>query len=319
MTDDEKIAKDQSTAGEPPQGAASTPETSETVPPTGPKSGAETVPETRPESGPDMGPDIGPDRGSEPAPEKEPETGSDAGPDAGPDTAWNAAPETAAEAVEEPADAVPARDAPIEEASAHGAGAPGQASDDPLGDAPGPDGAEPPTLDDLVPGLDEAIAEEQRQALHAEVEALTAERDALKEKLMRALAEAENVRRRADRDRRDAETYGGTKLARDLLSVHDNMERALAAVDDSLREGHGAFIEGLELTARELVNAFSKHKIELHRPEKGEKFDPNLHQAMFEAPVPGAEPGTVIEVMQPGFTIAGRLLRPALVGVARSA
>lgn len=152
-----------------------------------------------------------------------------------------------------------------------------------------------------------------------EIIALTAERDELKDKLMRALAEAENTRRRAERDRKDAEAYGGTKLARDLLSVHDNMERALAAADDDMRAVAGSLIEGVELTQKDLLNAFSKHKIEMVAPERGEKFDPNLHQAMFEAPVPGAENGTVIEVMQAGFTISGRLLRPALVGVAKAA
>ena len=153
----------------------------------------------------------------------------------------------------------------------------------------------------------------------AEIITLTAERDELKDKLMRALAEAENTRRRAERDRKDAETYGGTKLARDLLSVHDNMERALEHADDAAREAAGGVIEGVELTRNELLSAFAKHKIEKVAPEKGEKFDPNLHQAMFEAPIPDAEPGTVIEVMQAGFPISGRLLRPALVGVAKSA
>ncbi len=132
------------------------------------------------------------------------------------------------------------------------------------------------------------------------------------------MAETENVRRRAERDRKDAELYGGTRLARDLLAVHDNLDRALGHVDDELRAQAENFIEGVELTQRELLNAFAKHKIEKIVPEPGEKFDPHRHQAMFEAPVPGAEPGTVIEVMQAGFTIADRLLRPAMVGVARA-
>lgn len=175
------------------------------------------------------------------------------------------------------------------------------------------------TAEDLVPGLADAVAAEELAALRAEVDALAAERDALKDRLMRALADAENTRRRAERDRRDAETYGGTKLARDLLSVHDNLERAMAAADEAIREAHPGFIEGVELTRRDLLNAFAKHRIEPVNPERGEKFDPNRHQAMFEAPVPGAAPGTVIEVMQAGFVIADRLLRPALVGVAKAA
>ncbi|MEO0361319.1 MAG: nucleotide exchange factor GrpE, partial [Pseudomonadota bacterium] len=161
-------------------------------------------------------------------------------------------------------------------------------------------------------------ADPMADAAAEEIAALTAERDELRDKLMRALAEGENVRRRAERDRKDAEAYGGAKLARDLLSVHDNMERALAAADDAAKAAASSLIEGVELTQRELLSAFAKHKIEKVEPAAGEKFDPNLHQAMFEAPVPGAEPGTVIEVMQAGFTISGRLLRPALVGVAKA-
>lgn len=167
------------------------------------------------------------------------------------------------------------------------------------------------------PGADDE--NETIAAMLAQIEELTAERDDLQDKLLRALAEAENTRRRAERDRRDAEAFGGTKLARDLLSVHDNFERALAAADDAARANAAGLIEGVELTQKELLNAFAKHKIEKVAPEVGEKFDPNRHQAMFEAPVPGAEPGTVIEAMQAGFTISGRLLRPALVGVAKAA
>ncbi len=174
------------------------------------------------------------------------------------------------------------------------------------------------TAEDLVPGLSDAVAAEEAEALEARIAALEAERDELKDRLMRALADAENTRRRAERDRKDAETYGGTKLARDLLAVHDNLSRAVEAADDALKTEHQAFFEGIELTRRELLNAFSKHRIEPVLPEKGVKFDPNRHQAMFEAPIPGATPGTVIEVMQTGFTIADRLLRPALVGVAKA-
>jgi molecular chaperone GrpE len=172
-------------------------------------------------------------------------------------------------------------------------------------------------VEDLMPGLAEAIgAEAVASGVIAQLEADCFE---MKDKLLRALAESENIRRRAERDRKDAETYGGTKLARDMLAVHDNLDRALSHVDDTQREQAKSFIEGVELTQRELLNAFTKHKIEKVTPAMGEKFDPNRHQAMFEAPIPGANPGTVIEVMQPGFTIADRLLRPALVGVAKAA
>jgi molecular chaperone GrpE len=184
-----------------------------------------------------------------------------------------------------------------------------------------------PDIEDIMPGLAEEI-----EAAAAEAEAagatvtpagviarLEADCYELKDRLLRALAESENVRRRAERDRKDAEAYGGTRLARDLLGVHDSLARTLEATDDAMREQAKGFVEGVELTQRELLNAFSKHKIEKVVPAMGEKFDPNRHQAMFEAPIPGAEPGTVIEVMQAGFTIADRLLRPALVGVARAA
>lgn len=151
--------------------------------------------------------------------------------------------------------------------------------------------------------------------MEGELTAVRAERDDMRDRMMRALAEAENARKRADRDRRDAELYGGTRLARDLLSVYDNMNRALDTIDDSFREQASALIEGLELTKRELLAAFTKHKVEKQEPEFGEKFDPQLHQAMFEAPVPNAPAGTIIQVMNPGFTIGERLLRPAQVGV----
>jgi molecular chaperone GrpE len=181
-----------------------------------------------------------------------------------------------------------------------------------------PDAARP-DVEDLIPGLGDVALHEQVADLEAQVAALTEERDQTRDRMLRALAEVENIRRRAERDRKDAEAYGGTRLARDLLSVHDNLARTVAAADEDLRTAHAGFFEGVELTQRELLNAFGKHKIAPIHPEAGEKFDPNRHQAMFEAPIPGAEPGTVIEVMQSGFMISDRLLRPALVGVAKTA
>ena len=137
----------------------------------------------------------------------------------------------------------------------------------------------------------------------------------LKDRLMRSLAEQENLRKRAERDRRDAETYGGQKLARDLLSVSDNMKRALETVKDDQREANKGLIEGIELTQRELLSAFAKHKIVPVAPEVGEKFDPNMHQAMFEAPFPDVKAGHILQVMSEGYMIGDRLLRPAQVGV----
>ena len=144
---------------------------------------------------------------------------------------------------------------------------------------------------------------------------LIEERIALKDRLMRSLADLENLRKRSERDRKDAELYGGTKLARDLLSVFDNMSRALDNIDDDLREKASALVEGLELTQRELLSVFLKHKIDQIEPQEGEKFDPKYHQAMFEAPIIGTEKGTIIQVMTKGFKVGDRLLRASQVGV----
>ena len=153
-----------------------------------------------------------------------------------------------------------------------------------------------------------AVAEDELTALRAEVADL-------KDRLLRALADVENIRKRAERDRRDAEVYGATRLARDLLSVHDNFDRALGNVTDTVRGAAPGLIEGIELTQRELVNAFARNKIVTISPQPGERFDPKLHQAMFEAPVAGTRAGDIIQVMSEGFTIGDRLLRPAQVGV----
>ncbi len=149
----------------------------------------------------------------------------------------------------------------------------------------------------------------------AEIEALRAERDELKDRFLRALADAENARKRSQKDRREAEQYGGSRLARDLLPVYDNLKRALDAVSDEQREAAAALIEGVELTMRELVNVFAKHGIEVISPQVGDRFDPQLHEAMFEAPVPGTTAGEIIQVSAEGFMLHDRLLRPAQVGV----
>ncbi len=129
------------------------------------------------------------------------------------------------------------------------------------------------------------------------------------------MAETENIRKRAERDRRDAEIYGGTRLARDLLSVYDNFGRALENASEDVRAAAPGLLEGIELTRRDLVSAFEKHRIRELRPEIGDRFDPKLHQAMFEAPAPDTKAGDIIQVMNSGFTIGDRLLRPAQVGV----
>ena len=175
--------------------------------------------------------------------------------------------------------------------------------------------------------LDELIAEseESEESLGAEhepdeqegpnLEKIIEERDILQDKLMRTLADSENLRKRSIRDRSDAEVYGGTKLARDLLSVYDNITRALDAISDEQRKSNAGLIEGIELTRKELINGFEKHKIIRIMPEEGDVFDPLLHQAMFEAPLPESKAGEIIQVMAVGFKIGDRLLRPAQVCV----
>lgn len=148
-----------------------------------------------------------------------------------------------------------------------------------------------------------------------EIARLTAERDEMRDRFMRALADAENSRKRAEKDRRDAEQYGGSRLARDLLPVHDALTRALDAAGDDQRAAAAALIEGVELTLRELDNVFAKHGITVLRPATGTKFDPAVHEAMFEAAVPGTVAGQIIQVMDNGFMLHDRLLRPAKVGV----
>ncbi len=172
-------------------------------------------------------------------------------------------------------------------------------------------------LDDIDDAEAEAYAEEMEEiddeAL--EIEQLRAERDQLKDRFMRALADAENARKRSDRDRREAENYGGSKLSRDMLPVYDNMKRALETVSEEQREANTALIEGIELTMRELLSVFKKHGIDIIAPEVGDKFDPKMHQAMFEAPVPGTKSGDIIQVAAEGLMLHDRLLRPAQVGV----
>ena len=148
-----------------------------------------------------------------------------------------------------------------------------------------------------------------------ELEALRAERDELRDRFMRALADAENSRKRAERDRREAEQYGGSKLARDLLPVYDNLKRALDAANDDTRSQAAALIDGVELTLRELTNVLTKHGVAPIDPAIGDRFDPQQHQAMFEAPLPGTKAGQIIQVMTVGFLLHDRLLRPAQVGV----
>jgi molecular chaperone GrpE len=143
-----------------------------------------------------------------------------------------------------------------------------------------------------------------------------------KDKLLRTLADMDNLRKRTEREVADARQYGIAGFARDVLAVADNMHRALSTVDAVQREAADptvkAMIEGVELTERELMKAMEKHGVRKFTPE-GEKFDPNLHQAMYEVPNSDYPAGHVAQVIQSGYMIGERMLRPALVGVSKPA
>ena len=154
-----------------------------------------------------------------------------------------------------------------------------------------------------------------------EVAELKAEAADLKDRLLRALAEVENVRRRSERERLDASQYAVTKFARDMLSVADNLKRALDAYPPDARANASpqvkAVIEGVEATERHLQSTLERHGVKLI-DTAGAKFDPNLHQAIAEVPAQGKPPGSIMNVVQTGYLIADRLLRPAMVTVARA-
>ncbi len=150
--------------------------------------------------------------------------------------------------------------------------------------------------------------------------ALEREHGEMKDRLLRTLAEMENLRRRTEREVANSRLYGITSFARDMLAVADNMRRALDAVPPDVRTsaqgGVKALVDGVELTERELLKAFEKNGVRQFSPQ-GEKFDPNLHQAMFEVPDVSVPAGSVVQVVQPGYKIGERVLRPALVGVSK--
>ena len=147
------------------------------------------------------------------------------------------------------------------------------------------------------------------------LEGLVKERDDLKDKLMRSLAESENIRKRALKDRQDTEIYAVSKMSRDILSVYDNLQRALDLAEDILDEKSLPMIEGLELTKKDLLEIFKRNKIEKIEPITGDKFDPKLHQAMMEAPSNEIEKGHIVGVLTVGFLIGDRLLRASNVTV----
>jgi len=167
----------------------------------------------------------------------------------------------------------------------------------------------------------QAAAEAAAQAASAaDPTALAKEAADYKDRMLRTLAEMENLRRRTEREVADTRQYAVANFARDLLAVADNMQRALATLSADFRDQADpvvkSHIEGVELTERELMKVMDKHGIRRFDPQ-GQKFDPNLHQAMMQVPDPSVPDGTVVQVMQPGYMIADRVLRPALVGVSK--
>ncbi len=167
---------------------------------------------------------------------------------------------------------------------------------------------------------DAAANAEEAQQPESELDSLIEENAVLKDRLLRAVAEMENLRKRSERERTDTGKYAISNFARDMLIVGDNLSRALETI-----QGHGAdkaqedithLVEGVEMTQREMLNIFERHGIKKLEP-KGERFDPNLHQAMFEIPDPSVPNGTVAQVVQVGYMIADRILRPAMVGIAK--
>ena len=147
---------------------------------------------------------------------------------------------------------------------------------------------------------------------------LEKELEEVRQHVLYAQAETQNVRRRLEQEKISAAQYAATGFARDMLSVKDNLERALAAIPEELREDERlkGLVAGIEATGRELDSAFQRHGI-ARVEAMGKPLDPHLHQAMLEVPHAEAEPGTIVQEMQPGYTIKDRLLRPALVGVAK--
>jgi molecular chaperone GrpE len=169
---------------------------------------------------------------------------------------------------------------------------------------------------DYDDGAEDPGAEGPDSALEAMLDALQAENSSLKDQMLRVAAEAENTKRRAEREANDARAYAIQRFARDLLGVADNLSRALQhepASDDVVVKN---FVLGVEMTEKELMQAFERNGLKKVEPPKGTKFDPNLHQAMMEQPAPDVEPGSVIQVMQAGYELMGRIVRPALVVVA---
>ncbi|HEY8381376.1 MAG TPA: nucleotide exchange factor GrpE [Microvirga sp.] len=177
-----------------------------------------------------------------------------------------------------------------------------------------------PDTPQAAPNGDARTAEPANDAALDPIAVLEAEKMDLKDKLLRTLADMENLRRRTEREVADARSYAVTNFARDMLNVADNVRRAIESVPaEAQASAEGSFkglLEGIDLTERDLLKTLERHGVKRLDPH-GQKFDPNLHQAMFEVPNPDVPAGTVVQVVQSGYVIGERVLRPALVGVAK--
>jgi molecular chaperone GrpE len=176
--------------------------------------------------------------------------------------------------------------------------------------------------EDVNPAADAAAAEAPAEAVVDPVEALTAENSDLRDKLLRTVAEMENLRKRTQREIDDTRSYAIAGFARDMLTATDSLSRALMVLPAEARESADgtmkSLIDGIEMTEREMQRLLAKHGVKPIEAE-GQKFDPHKHQAMFEVPDPTRPEGTVVQVVQAGFAIGDRVLRPAMVGVAKGA
>jgi len=211
-----------------------------------------------------------------------------------------------------------------------------QSQQPPANDAgPAPEGEAPEIEDSFATGTNqntdgtesaaqpETVEQAGEAALAARVDELQAEMASQRDQLLRVVAEAENGRRRAEREKEDTAKYAISKFARDMLDIADNLRRALETTEGESMAGVvqenepvKVFVEGVAATERAIFQAFDKHGLVKLTP-LDEKFDPNFHQAMLEVPTEDSPPGTVVQVMQPGYVLNGRLIRPALVGVAK--
>lgn len=177
---------------------------------------------------------------------------------------------------------------------------------------------ETPTSEELAADIaeSEANAEAGLDDGLGPIDALIAERDQWKDRALRAVAEAENVKKRAEAQNNDARAYAIQKFARDLLGVADNLERAIQAAPKDADQAAAGLVSGLELTQKALLQAFETNNLKRVAPEPGEAFDPHLHQAMMEQPSDTVQGGQVLQTLQAGYALFGRTVRPAMVVVA---